>query len=186
MAASTAFNYVGEYDENEPLPKYLTLEQYRRVIFRPDAHFVDGEIVPRNLGDTIHGRIIGALVSALYTPCKSLGFDSCISLRLQSSPTRIRVCDFAVLRAHKQDAISTSTPLLCIEVLAPYQQPEAELKVLTDYLNMGVPNIWLIDPIRRSAFTFDAQGLHESDPTSLKIPNIPIHLDLTEAFAAID
>ncbi len=47
---------------------------------------------------------------------------------------------------------------------------------------MGVTNIWLIDPLRRAAFTFDATGLHEADPTRLTVPGTPIHLDLTEAF----
>jgi hypothetical protein len=51
---------------------------------------------------------------------------------------------------------------------------------------MGVKNIWLIDPIRRAAFTFDADGLHEADPANLTVPNTQIKLDLTEAFAALD
>ncbi len=51
---------------------------------------------------------------------------------------------------------------------------------------MGVQNIWLIDPIRRAAWTFDTGGLHEIDPTHLIVPNTPIELDLTEAFAATD
>jgi hypothetical protein len=51
---------------------------------------------------------------------------------------------------------------------------------------MGVPHIWLIDPLRRTAQTFDATGLHDADPTNLTIPGTPICLDLTEAFAAID
>jgi hypothetical protein len=51
---------------------------------------------------------------------------------------------------------------------------------------MGVPNIWLIDPIYRAAFTFGTSGLREVDPTQLTVPGTPIHLDLTEAFAAID
>ena len=49
---------------------------------------------------------------------------------------------------------------------------------------MGVPNIWLIDPIRRSASSFGANGLKEADPLNLTIANSPIHLDLTEAFSA--
>ena len=57
--------------------------------------------------------------------------------------------------------------------------------VLADYLTMGVENIWLIDPLKKTASTFDAAGLHHADPTHLTIPNTPIHLDLTEAFAAI-
>jgi hypothetical protein len=51
---------------------------------------------------------------------------------------------------------------------------------------MGVANIWLIDPAKRSAQTFYNDGLQDADPTNLRIPNTPIHLDLTEAFAAID
>ncbi len=51
---------------------------------------------------------------------------------------------------------------------------------------MGVENIWLVDPIRRVAYAFDAAGLHLADPTRLTVPNAPIHLDLTEAFAALD
>ena len=58
--------------------------------------------------------------------------------------------------------------------------------MLADYFAIGVPNIWLIDPIRRSAFTFDANGLQEADPKNLTVANKPIRLDLTEAFAAID
>jgi Uma2 family endonuclease len=58
--------------------------------------------------------------------------------------------------------------------------------VLADYLAMGVENIWLIDPQRRAAYTFDAAGLHETDTTNLVVPGTPIKVDLTEAFAALD
>ncbi len=80
----------------------------------------------------------------------------------------------------------TIAPLLCVEVLSHGQEPQDEVETLADYLAMGVENIWLIDPIRRSAFTFDANGLHDADPTSLTVPGTPIRVDLTEAFAALD
>jgi len=51
---------------------------------------------------------------------------------------------------------------------------------------MGVPNLWLIDPIRRIAYTFDATGLHIADTTSLTVSNTPIHLDLTSFFTKLD
>ena len=188
MTTAPAFDYRGEYDENWPLPKTLALEQYRHVIFRPDAHYVDGKILPRTLGDWIHGKIVGAITGALHTTCTENRFSACISLRLQTSPTRIRVCDFVVLdRNSPYEAVPTVPPLLCIEVLSQEQEsPEEELETLADYLAMGVQNIWLIDPLRRAAFTFDASGLHEADPIQLTAPGTPIHLDLTEAFAAID
>jgi Uma2 family endonuclease len=187
MVAEPDFKYVGEYDENLPLPKRLTREQYNRVIFRPDAHFVDGAIIARNLGDTVHNHMIGDLIGGLHQPCKDLGLHACISLRLQTSPTCVRVCDFAILKADAPyEPVPTVPPHLCIEVLSRGQQPDTELNTLADYLAMGVKNIWLIDPIRRAAFTFDTAGLHEADPTNLTVPNSPIRIDLTEAFAALD
>ncbi len=187
MVDAPIFKHVGTYDENLPLPTHLTRAQYNRVIFRPDAHFVDGEIIPRTLGDSTHNRMIGELIGALDALCIASDLDACISLRLQISPTRIRVCDFVILQPdapHEQ--VPTVAPLLCIEVITHGQSPEDELDTLADYLAMGVPNIWLIDPIRRAAYTFDATGLHEADPTNLRVSQTPIRLDLTEAFAAID
>jgi len=188
MATAPAFDYRGEYDENWPLPKTLTPEQYNRVIFRPDAHYVDGKILPRTLGDWTHSKIVGEITGALYNACAENGFSACISLRLQISPTRIRVCDFVVLnRNAPYEPVPTIPPLLCIEVLSQEQEsPEEELETLADYFAMGVKHIWLVDPIRRAAFTFDATGLHEADPIRLTVSGTPIHLDLTEAFAAID
>jgi hypothetical protein len=83
MATAPIFDYRGEYDENWPLPKTLTLEQYRRVIFRPDAHFVDGKILPRTLGDWTHGKTVGEIIGALHAVCVKNRLSACISLRLQ-------------------------------------------------------------------------------------------------------
>ncbi|HZL27387.1 MAG TPA: Uma2 family endonuclease [Acidobacteriaceae bacterium] len=187
MATAPVFDYRGEYDENWPLPKTLTLEQYRHVIFRPDAHYVDGKILPRTLGDWTHSKTVGEIIGALHPTGTENGLSACISLRLQTSPTRIRVCDFVVLdRNAPYEPVPTVPPLLCIEVITEGQLPEDEVEILSDYFAMGVKNIWLVDPVRRAAFTFDADGLHEADPTGLMIPNSPIQLDLTETFAAIE
>ncbi len=183
MASAAVFNYRGEYDENWPLPEILTLEQYRRVFFRPDAHFVDGQIIPRTLGDRTHSEAVGAVIGGLC----SAALRCCISLRLQTSPTRIRVCDIAVLSpSAPAEPVPTIAPLLCIEVITTGQTPEDEIPTLDDYVSMGVQNIWLIDPLRRAALTYHGAGLHEADPSRLTVAGTPIHLDLTEAFAALD
>ena len=72
---------------------------------------------------------------------------------------------------------------------APLHAPQLALQTpqeTTDLARLG--DLWQAadDLDYRAAFTFDASGLHEADPTSLTVPNTPIHLDLTEAFAAID
>ena len=77
--------------------------------------------------------------------------------------------------------MTETPPLLCLEILSPEDRLSRAQSVLFDYLTMGVRHLWLIDPLRRSAYTFDQAGLHCADPTHIAIPNRPIVLDLTDA-----
>lgn len=85
-----------------------------------------------------------------------------------------------------REKVTQTPPLICIEILSPEDRLTRAEVVLADYRALGVQNIWLIDPLRRSAFTFDQTGLRHTDPTRLAVPNTPILLDLTEPFAALD
>ncbi len=107
--------------------------------------------------------------------------------RIQVSADRIRICDLVLLRADApREKVTRTPPLLCIEILSPEDRlPRAQV-VFADYQSMGVPNVWLIDPLRKAAYTFDATGLHIADASRLAIPGTPILLDLTTAFAALD
>jgi Uma2 family endonuclease len=186
MSVEPEFNYSGDYDENLPLPAFLTMEQYTHVFFRPDAHFIDGKIIPRQLGDYTHGSTVGAVTYQLHDQCESNELSCCISLRLQISPSRIRVCDIAVLaNTSPYEEVPTVAPFIAIEVLSPDQSPEDEAETLADYLVMGVQSIWLIDPIRRFAYTYGATGL-QAAPLVLTVPGTPIRLDLNDIFLKLD
>ena len=166
-------------------PALLSIEEYLRTSYRPDADFVDGELVERHVGKYEHGKI-QSLIATLFTLNEDAWqTDAIVEQRVRVSSTRVRpVCDVAILRSETpHEEVTATPPLICIEILSPEDRiPRAKL-VLADYLAMGVPNIWLIDPVRRVAYTFDATGLHEADPTRLSVLNTPIHLDLTQFFA---
>ncbi len=165
----------------------LSIEEYLRTSYRPDADYVDGEIEERNLGEFEHARLQYLLSVYFGSREKLWSIRGVVEQRIRVAGRRVRIADFALLRADApRERVTLTPPLLCIEILSPEDRLPRAKEVLADYFAMGVPNIWLIDPIRRAAFTFDATGLHEADPTHLTIPNTPIHLDLTEAFAAID
>ena len=168
-------------------PTLLSLHEYLRTSYHPDADYVDGEIEERNVGRYEHGKI-QTLIAVIFTVNQSAWkTDAVVEQRIQVNPSRVRVCDIAVLRADApRESVTLTPPLLCIEILCPEDRLSRAEQVLADYQLKGVPNIWLIDPLRRAAFTFDQTGLHIADPTKLRVPNTPIHLDLTEAFAAID
>ena len=167
-------------------PVLLSIEEYLRTSYKPDVDFVDGEIEERNMGEFQHARIQNLIAFFLTLNETSWSTQTVIEQRIRVAARRVRICDVAVLRADApREQVTTTPPLICIEILSPeYRIPRAT-RVLADYLAMGVANIWLVDPANRGAFTFDVTGLHPADPTSLRVPGTPIHLDLTEAFAAI-
>ncbi len=168
-------------------PALLTIDEYLHTSYRPDVDFVDGEIEERNLGEHDHGRLQYKLASFFDTKEKLWGIHGVIEQRMRVSASRVRICDLALLRADApREKVTETPPLICIEVLSPEDRLPRVQKVLADYLAMGVCNIWLIDPIRRSAHTFDADGLHHADPTNLTVSGTDIQLDLTEPFAALD
>jgi Uma2 family endonuclease len=168
-------------------PVLLSIEEYLRTSYHPDADYVDGEIVERILGEYEHGKIQGWIFQIFNMNGKTWGTDPVVEQRIRVAPRRVRVCDVAILRVGApREPVTVTPPLICVEVLSPEDRLSRAKLVLADYLAMGVENIWLIDPTQRTAFTFDAGGLHEADRTNLTVPNTPIKLDLTEAFAALD
>ena len=168
-------------------PALLTIDQYLRTSYHPDADYVDGEIEERHLGEFEHATLQTAIVFWFWARRIDWHIHPIVEQCIRVAGTRIRIADIAVLRADApREPVTITPPLICIEVLSPEDRlPRAEL-VLADYVAMGVENIWLVDPMRRVAYTFDAQGLHLADPTQLTVPNTPIHLDLTEPFSALD
>jgi Uma2 family endonuclease len=168
-------------------PALFSINEYLRTSYKPDVDFVDGEIEERNVGTYDHTKI-QTLVATLFNINEDAWqTDTVVEQRIRVSPTRVRICDVAILRADApHEDVTTTPPLICIEILSPEDRLTRAQIVLGDYLEMGVQNLWLIDPIRRIAYTFDAAGLRIADTTSLTVPNTPIHLDLTAFFAKLD
>ena len=52
--------------------------------------------------------------------------------------------------------------------------------------SMGVTQSWLLDPMRREAFIYDAKGLHTFEEDRLELPGTPIYLILSDLFKVLD
>ncbi len=168
-------------------PVLLSIDEYLRTSYKPDVHYVDGEIEERHVGEYDHGKIQGLLFYVFTLNAKAWNTDPVIEQRIRVSSNRVRICDVAILSiGAPREQVTLTPPLICVEIMSPEDRLSRAKLVLADYLAMGVQNIWLIDPVRRSASTFDASGLHDADPTNITVPNTPILVDLTEAFAALD
>jgi Uma2 family endonuclease len=168
-------------------PSLLSIDEYLRTSYRPDADFVEDHLEERTLGEFDHARLQYLLSVYFGTREKLWSIQGVVEQRIRVAPRCVRIADIALLHANApREKVTATPPLLCIEILSPEDRLARAEVVLGDYFAMGVENIWLIDPIRRKAYTFDAAGLQEADTTNLTVPNTPIRLDLTEAFAAID
>ena len=168
-------------------PVMLSIDEYLRTSYHPDADYVDGEIEGRNVGEYSHNQIQGLIYFLFTLNQKSWRVDAVIEQRMRIASSLVRVCDVAVFELDKpHEEVTTLPPLICIEVLSQSDRLNRAMDVLTDYLSMGVPNIWVVDPLRRLAYTFDSTGLHPVLTSKLTVSNTPIVVDMGELFDELD
>jgi Uma2 family endonuclease len=139
------------------------------------------------MGERTHNFIQGFLFSLINANTGIWGVEAIIEQRIRIDSNRVRVCDVTAIPTDAPfEEVLTTPPLLCIEVMSSEDRlPRAKL-VLADYFAMGVPNIWLIDPIRRVVYTFGPEGMQPVELAALSVPGTPIKVDLNVAFNELD
>lgn len=164
----------------------MTMEQYLRTSFHPDVDFVDGEIEERNLGEFDHGYLQGLFFAWFLERKAGLKALPVVEQRIRVAPSRVRICDVAVVAPGRREQVTSTAPLICIEVLSPEDRVSRAEKVLADYLRMGVENIWLVDPYRRAAYFYNSDGLHKAADNILRVVGTEIALEMDTLFEALD
>jgi len=137
----------------------ISLEEYLCTSYHPDCDFIDGEVVERNLGRRKHSYAQGEIVAWFRSRRDVLKLQAFPELRMQVSARRIRIPDVAVSEIPVPDEeIFTTPPYLCIEVMSPSDTIAAMQDRMDDYLQFGVPNLWVIDPWKHRGWHVTAQG----------------------------
>jgi Uma2 family endonuclease len=168
-------------------PAVMTIEQYLHTSFSPDVDFVDGEIQERNVGELDRGRLQGLVFSWFLAREASFSLEPVPELRMLVTSERVRICDVAVIREDvPEEQVPTIPPFICIEIMSPEDRLSRAIKVLEDYRAMGVPNIWLIDPQERLAYTFGEGGLQQQEDLVLRAAEGVIAMDVNEMFIKLD
>lgn len=125
-----------------------------RLVVREPAGFKHGVVameISRRLADFVKQRDLGLVVAA------ETGF------KLFSDPDTVRAPDAAFIRADRVPnplprGYASITPDLVVEVLSPDDRPGHVLAKVSDWLNGGCTLVWVIDPERRSARVYRADG----------------------------
>lgn len=168
-------------------PPLLSIEEYLHTCFKPDVHYVDGEVEERNVGERTHNFIQQWLVALFARNEEAWAADAIIEQRIRMASNRVRVCDVAIVRATDPwEEVITTPPLACIEVMSPDDRLSRAEEVLADYFAMGVPNVWLIDPYKRKSHQYGPDGMRVSDASTIAFPGTEIVINLNDLFATLD
>ena len=104
--------------------------------------------------------------------------------RIQISPNRFRVPDICLVRLDQPvEQVITRPPLACIEILSPEDTHRHMEERISDYRQLGVQNIWVIDPALRRGYNCTPAGW--LDVTEFRVADTPIGVSLPGIFAKI-
>src|ERR1700689_2217872 len=158
----------------------ISVEQYLATSYRPDCDYVDGEVVERNLGEWDHSSTQGAVLLYMGVRQKKWGIIIVPEQRVQVKLGRFRVPDLCVLLREPGEQVLTKPPFLCIEILSPEDRMSRIKERVTDYLDMGVSSVWVLDPKTKRAYAATAAGSLREVKGVLKTENPVIEVPLDE------
>ncbi len=166
----------------------IPIAEYLATTYRPDCDYIDGEVLERNLGEKPHSILQTFFAALLFLHEADWGLIALTEQRVQVSPTRFRIPDVCAYRpAGPTGGIIVVPPLLCIEVLSSRDTLGNMQKRIDDYLAFGVPNIWLIDPVDRLAWTADQSGIHAlPHDGAFTIVQTPVRIPIADLYARLD
>jgi Uma2 family endonuclease len=89
------------------------------------------------------------------------GFFALTGQRIRIRPDEYRLADVCVVvqrPAPEDRGIVTYPPHLCVEILSPDDDVPELLRRIDDYVDMGVPFVWVIDPLNCQGQIYTAAG----------------------------
>jgi Uma2 family endonuclease len=158
----------------------ISAEEYLHTTFEYDAEYVEGRIVYRPMPTKPHSKMQSYLIWALYGKGRTVGFEVWPSQRIRTrpNPARYRVPDVCVTFGEPEEDVFTAPPFLCIEILSPDDKAIEVREKVDEYLDFGVPYVWVIDPVTRLGEIHTRTGIEKIRDGKFKAGQIEI--DLTQ------
>lgn len=131
------------------------------------TELVRGRLVVREPPGGYHGHVAAKLLFLLgqHVYGHDLGwlFSQDTGFKIESSPDTVRAPDVAFVSKARHPEIprrgyAPFAPELAVEILSPDDRPGEVLSKVADWLDAGVHIVWVIDPERREARVYRADG----------------------------
>ncbi len=90
--------------------------------------------------------------------------------------------DVVVTRGEPDEQILTKPPLLCIEILSPEDTISRMNAKVKEYLEFGVPVVWVVDPSERRIWIYRPNGMEEAANGVVKLDGTSIEVPFSQIF----
>ena len=158
--------------------------EYLATTYRPDCDYIEGLLEERNLGQKDHSKLQGEVYAWFRNQRHQLKVAAFPEQRIRIAARRFRIPDVCVVQLPEPDEqIFTLPPYICIEILSPDDSFPKLQERFDDYLKMGVPNIWVLDPSSRRAWRVTHEGHLEALDGILKTQDHRIQLPIADLFS---
>jgi Uma2 family endonuclease len=165
----------------------ISVREYLQTVWRPDRDYVDGEARERNLGEKQHSLIQAFLTAWFFNHRAQWGIVPLTEQRVQVNSDRFRIPDVSLLRNdYDFDRVVIEPPLLCVEIVSREDRLSGIRERVDDYVQMGVRDVWVIDPHARRAYVCVNGKFEEFSGDTLRIAETEIHVPLAEVWAELD
>lgn len=131
------------------------------------TELVRGVLIVREPAGYQHGEVAMNLAASLHTFVKPRGLGRVLAAEtgfiLERAPDTVRAPDVGFVSADREPVprpigYAPFAPDLAVEVLSPDDRPGEVLEKVGDWLNAGTRLVWVVDPIRRGARVYRADG----------------------------
>jgi Uma2 family endonuclease len=153
----------------------VSLEEYLSTSYQPDREYVGGVLMERSVGEYNHSLAQGLIVAYFdrlrtrYGPLwRAFPEQRTRTRRGDDDERRYRIPDVQVLAmGHKRTPVILEPPLIAIEILSPDDDLEKTVAKCFEYVQLGTPYVWIIDPYQRRVCTVTIDGCQEASERNL-------------------
>jgi len=165
---------------------FVTVEEYLRSSFEPDAEYVDGQIEERSAGENDHSAWQGAILAWFRQQAQTGQIRVRPELRVQIDSTCFLIPDVTLLdRNLPIEQIVTHPPVAVFEILSPADALKRVMNKCGLYERMGIRTILVIDP-DGPKYRYAAGRLEPLEARSFDLPGSAARFDLDEIEKLLD
>jgi Uma2 family endonuclease len=163
----------------------ISLEHYLQTPFEPDAEYVRGEVQERNAGEYEHNTVQWAILNWFRQHDKTWKTRTVQNQRTRLNNGNVRIPDVSAWNRNVPvQPVFDQPQLIAVEVLSLEDRHARTQEKIDDYRSFHVPNIWVIDPVKRIGW--DCSDGNWTRKDRFEVAASPIYLELHELFSEFD